>query len=105
MTGTQEVDGQDDAIGSGIVEDEDPVVVGQAYTRSEWRGVLTPAIVLLAVVALVVIAWYLVRDTGPDEHTMDDVDVNGSFNLIGYWMQNLTAYGSHVHAINHTLEE
>ena len=105
MTGTEEVDREDDAIRSGIVDDEDPVGVGPAYTRSEWRGVLTPAIVLLVVVALVVIAWYLVRDTGPDEQRMDDVDVNGSFNLIGYWMQNLTAYGSHVHAINLTFEE
>ncbi len=105
VTGTEEVDREDDAIRSGIVDDEDPVGVGPAYTRSEWRAVLTPAIVLLGVVALVVIAWYLVRDTGPDEHRMDDVDVNGSFNLMGYWMQNLTAYGSHVHAINLTLEE
>lgn len=76
----------------------------ERYRRREWRAALTPALVVLAVVALLVVAWYLVADTGPEAQLLDDVDAEGSFNLLGHWRDGLTAYGSHVHAINLTLE-
>ena len=80
--------------------DEDP-----RYTREEWRAALAPAIVLVSVLVVVVVAWYLVRDTGPEDHLLEDVDDQGSFKLLGAWRENLTAYGPHVRAINLTLEE
>ena len=75
------------------------------YTRRESRGVLAPTLALVAVLALLVIAWHLVRDTGPEDALLGDVDESGSFKLRGHWRENLTAYGPHAHAINLTLEE
>lgn len=74
------------------------------YTKGEWRSALKPALVLLAVVVILVVAWYLVSDTIPEDQRLDDVDRDGSVNLLGHKRDNLTAYGSHVHAINLTLE-
>jgi hypothetical protein len=84
--------------GSGETHD------GSIYTRWEWRGAVMPAVFLLVVVVVVVTGWYLLRDTGPDPNRLEDVDESGSFNLQGNWLEEPIAYGSHVHAINLTLE-
>jgi hypothetical protein len=75
------------------------------YTRGEWMDALVPAILVVAVLVLVLVVWYLAGDEGPIEQGLDDVDENGSFNLQGQWVEDLTAYGTQAASINLTLDE
>jgi hypothetical protein len=83
----------------------DDALEGGGYSRGEWRGVLVPTAAVVAVLIISVVAWYLVTDPGPDVQRLEDIDEEGSFKLLGHCWGNSTAYGSHVHAINLTLEE
>lgn len=66
---------------------------------------LLPSLALLAVLALFVSAHLLTLDDGEVHHPLRDVDETGTFNLAGNWVENLTAYGSHSHSINLTMDE
>jgi hypothetical protein len=77
---------------------------GTGYSRSEWRSVVIPSAVFIALVVLILLVIYLTQDTGDDHQRLDDVDVNENFNLLGHWVPELHAYGSHSHPINLTLE-
>jgi len=74
------------------------------YTWGEWRGVIVPALVAVAVMVFAVSAWYVLRDTEGAQR-LDDLETSGSFNLEGYYRDPLTAYGPHARSINLTLEE
>ncbi len=106
--GAEPAQGTEEESGAGTapaVELEEEGPERAPYSRTEWRGAIVPAVVFIALVIALVVAWYLVRDTGPEDLLMEDLDEEGSFTLLGHWRENLTAYGSHVHAINLTLEE
>ena len=75
------------------------------YTWGEWRGVIVPALVAVAVMVIAVSAWYVLRDTEPEAQRLNDLETSGSFNLLGYYREPLTAYGPHARSINLTLEE
>jgi len=103
-------DGSGQAVDGPTDEVEDPVperpqVDQTPYSGTEWRAVATPALVLLVVVALAVVCWYMLRDTGPDTQPLEDMDVEGTFDLLGHWRKDLTVYGTHAGAINLTLAQ
>lgn len=75
------------------------------YTGTEWRAVVTPALVVLVVIALAVFSWYALTDSGPDHRPSKDIDDEGTFNLLGHWREDLTVYGTHVGAINLSLDK
>ena len=77
---------------------------GTRYSRSEWRSVVVPSVVFIALVVLVLLAIYLTRDTGDHHQRLGDVDESDNFNLLGHWVPELHAYGSHSHPINLSLE-
>lgn len=103
MTGEEDLgeDGVEASVPEGV-EWEDETAV--PYTWEEWRAVVVPAILVLVLVAVVVLAWSMLRDTGPDVQRLDDIDDSGSFNLLGYYREPLTAYGPHARPVNLTLE-
>lgn len=74
------------------------------YARHEWRSVVVPSVVFIALVVLVLLAIYLTRDTGDHHQRLGDVDESDNFNLLGHWVPELHAYGSHSHPINLSLE-
>ncbi len=77
---------------------------GTRYSRSEWRGAVAPALVFVTLLILVLVAHYLLRDTGSEWHPLDDVDDSGSFDLPGRYEEELTAYGAYAYSINVTLD-
>lgn len=92
--------GEDAGTGPGPAEvDPDP-----SYTRVEWTEVLFPAIIVLVLVIMFATAWYLLGDAEQEEHILEDVNEEGSFNLVGYWSDDPVPYGSQARAINLTLE-
>jgi len=84
-----------------VMEDD---AKGTRYLRSEWRSVIVPSVVFIALVVLVLFAIYLTRDTGDDHQRLEDVNENANFNLLGHWVPELHAYGSHSHPFNLTLD-
>jgi len=113
VTAEELVDG-DGVVGRGDDEpfdevvDDRPQVPDQdvsSYTRKEWKVVVTPALLLVVVIALIFGAWYMLRDTGPDQPLLKDIDEDGTFNLQGHWREDLTVYGTHARGINITLDK
>jgi hypothetical protein len=77
---------------------------GTRYSRSEWRSVVVPSAVFIALVILVLLVIYLTQDTGDDHQRLDDLDESDNFNLLGHWVPELHAYGPYSHPVNLTLE-
>ncbi len=77
---------------------------GTRYLRSEWRSVVVPSVVFIALVVLVLLVIYLTRDTGDHHQRLEDVNEDENFNLRGHWVPVLRAYGPHSHPINLTLD-
>jgi hypothetical protein len=74
-----------------------------SYPVPEVRGVLLPALVLLSIVILLLVADHLTDDGGSRLYPLEDVDTSGSFHLAGDYSTEPVAYGPSTHAINLTL--
>lgn len=108
LVGREDGEGPDDRGKLGDPREDlpdGPMGIDTPYTRSEWLDVTYPALVLLALVALAVLAWYMLHDTAPDGSGLEDLDETGSFNLLGHWRGEGAPYGTHSWALNLTLDE
>lgn len=75
----------------------------EPYRIQEIRRTFIPGVVLVVLVIVVIVAWWSLRDTGEDLQPLDDIDASDNFNLLGYYVEDLVAYGPYAHAVNLTL--